>query len=855
MRSVDECSVNKLRKQNKRLKELLQKYKHQHHLQHALIGLSEQASTHPDLNSFYPAIRQLLADYVPSKNFYVVLQNSSSGLLELSYFVDQKDALSHPELIEQHFEQSLTGYVFRSQATTYFNSATMAAAAAEGKFKLHGTRSEHWLGVPIYQDTQVIGVMVSQSYEQELGYSQEQIELFEVIALYLAAAIERVKKRELLERQVEQRTLALTQSNHALNEEITQRKKAQERQQTLFQISELATQAINIDDVYYHVHQIMKSITYAENLYIALYDSDKNWLTFPYAVDESDPEFSPRPFAKGYSELVLTSKKCQLISRKRGDQLCEQGLVERTRALTSTGRCTSWLGAPLKTAQGVIGLIACQAYNNKYEFVQEDVELIAYVSNQIANVLQNHLSQQALRQSHQQLELRVAEKTKELRQANIHLQLQIDERRKIEQQLYHDAHHDALTGLPNRSLFIAQLERTMAHYQHLPEQNFAVLFIDLDKFKEINDQLGHQFGDQFLIAVATKLKQCVREHDLIARLGGDEFVVLLSRLQDKQQAEDVAKRIIAVMQQPFCYQGSCIQGGASIGITFSNAGYSHIDEVIRDADAAMYYAKQSGKGRFEFYHPLLNYAEEQAHSHSEHHLMDLHTHFQSSQVFDAEQQPICQLLSAYGEHPVLGSTSFEQLKRFSSDSYILAEVELKLLQYGFAEHNNQGLTLLKCSTGLLEDEHFKSLYSWISLLDNIEHLCLLFDEAELSYASAKLLHNLDGLSQSGVYIGLNNFAQERCELGLLAQFPYYCVLLSNNFSRRLVQEPSYALMLQGILALTKEANCKLITKNPSSPAERSKLEGMGIEYFIGQRSPLAQQKQLSQFTSLTSLVS
>ncbi|WP_234399049.1 bifunctional diguanylate cyclase/phosphodiesterase [Pseudoalteromonas sp. T1lg75] len=851
-RSVDECSVNKLRKQNKRLKELLQKYKHQHHLQYALIGLSEQASTHPDLNSFYPAIRQLLADYVPSKNFYVVLQNPSSGLLELSYFVDQKDTQSHPELTEQHFEQSLTGYVFRSQATAYFNRATMAAAVAEGKFNLHGTRSEHWLGVPIYQDTQVIGVMVSQSYEQELGYSQEQIELFEVIALYLATAIERVKKRELLERQVEQRTLALTQSNHALNEEIAQRKKALKRQQTLFQIAELATQAIQIDDVYYHVHQIMKSITYAQNLYIALYDRDNNWLTFPYAVDESDPDFSPRPFAKGYSELVLTSKKCQLISRERGEQLCQQGLVERTRALTQTGRCTSWLGAPLKTAQGVIGLIACQAYNNKYEFVQEDVELIAYVSNQIANVLQNQLSQQALRQSHQQLELRVAEKTKELRQANVHLQLQIDERRKIEQQLYHDAHHDALTGLPNRNLFIAQLERTMAHYQNLPEQNFAVLFIDLDKFKDINDQLGHQFGDQFLIAVATKLKQCVREHDLIARLGGDEFVVLLSRLQEKQQAEDVAKRIIAVMQQPFCHQGNCIQGGASIGITFSHEHYGDIDEVIRDADAAMYYAKQSGKGRFEFYHPLLSYTDEQAHRPSEHHLMDLHTHFQSSQVFGADQQPICQLLSAYGEHPVLGSTSFEQLKRFGSDRYELAQVELKLLQSGFAQHQNQGLTLLNCSAQLLEDEYFPSLYTWVSQIDAIEHLCLLLEEPELSCASAKQLHNLETLSQSGVYIGLNNFAKERCELGLLAQFPFYCVLLSNTFSRRLLQEPAYARMLPGIVALTQEANCKLMTKCPQASAERDKLERLGIEYFVGQRSPLAQQKQLDTLTSLAS---
>lgn len=200
-RSVDEWSpqeLNKLQKKNKRLKALLQKYKQQHHLQHALILLSEQASTIPELCSFYPAIQRLLADYVPSKNFYVVLRNPDTGLLELSYFVDQKDGIQTPLVTDQHFEQGVTGYVFRSRATAYFTRETMTAAQQQGKFKILGAQAEHWLGVPIYQDTDVIGVMVSQSYDAKQGYSQEQIELFEVIALYLATAIERVKNANYL---------------------------------------------------------------------------------------------------------------------------------------------------------------------------------------------------------------------------------------------------------------------------------------------------------------------------------------------------------------------------------------------------------------------------------------------------------------------------------------------------------------------------------------------------------------------------------------------------------------------------------------------------------------------------------
>ena len=125
--------------------------------------------------------------------------------------------------------------------------------------------------------------------------------------------------------------------------------------------------------------------------------------------------------------------------------------------------------------------------NNNHIFSNDDCELITFVSHQIATVLQTKLATQALKSSHQELEYRVNEKTKALQQANLHLQMQIDERKKVEQQLYHDAHHDSLTGLPNRSLFLTQLEKTLQHYHRFPDHHFAVLFIDLDKFKESGD--------------------------------------------------------------------------------------------------------------------------------------------------------------------------------------------------------------------------------------------------------------------------------------------------------------------------------------------------------------------------------
>ncbi|MCF6436588.1 diguanylate cyclase [Pseudoalteromonas sp. MMG022] len=845
--------LRKLERNNKRLRFLLKKYKQNNHLQHALILLSERASTVAELTLLYPAIHDILVKYLPSRSFYVVLQNQYTQTLELSYFVDEKDGIAVPLHEDSHFSDGVTGYVFRTGETVYLTKESMLEQTKKGEFKALGSQAEHWVGVPIYRDSNIIGVMVSQSYQAKQSYSEQQIELLEVMSLYLATAIERVKKRELLESEVKIRTRALMQSNEALNKEIEHRKRALDRQQILFKISELATQFSDIDDVYKQVHDIIRSITFADNLYIALYDKHAGWLSFPYSVDEVT-QYKPRPFAKGYSELVIRTEQSQLIDTVRAKTLIAEGTVQRSKEYNKIQLATSWMGAPLKTANGVIGLIACQAYDHKYEFDYDDVELISFVSNQIASVLQTHLANQALKSSHQELEHRVAEKTKALQQTNLHLQMQIEERKKIEQQLYHDAHHDPLTSLPNRSLFLTQLEKTLHKFQRHPDHHFAVLFIDLDKFKSINDELGHQAGDQFLIWVSKTFADCIRDHDLLARLAGDEFVILLDHLSDKQQAEDVAKRIIRVMQQPFCMKGICVQSGASIGITYSNKRYNNIDEIIRDADAAMYYAKNAGRGRYEFYHPLLT-ASSGANKHIEHHhLSALPTHFRRTEVISmADKINSISLIDAFGEHPILGSTNFDILKKFAAEKTEQLEIELQLLKQVIHIGNTQSQDLLfACSLAVLDNQAFNPL---CQLLKSAKHqMCLLFDEAALRHASSQQLENLKTLCDMGEHVGLNDFAKDRCDLAMLTQHDFKYLLLSSTFSKRVLQQRCYDLQLQGILAVTKLKQTQVIAKGPAILNFRGLLESHGIELFFGKQHSvdLLQEASVSKVVSQSS---
>ncbi|HEY9699006.1 MAG TPA: EAL domain-containing protein [Trichocoleus sp.] len=175
--------------------------------------------------------------------------------------------------------------------------------------------------------------------------------------------------------------------------------------------------------------------------------------------------------------------------------------------------------------------------------------------------------------------------------------------KQAEEKLVHDALHDMLTGLPNRILLMERLRHAVQLAQRSPEFLFAVLFIDLDRFKVINDSLGHMVGDQLLIAIARRLAHCLRPSDTVARLGGDEFVILLEDIKDTAAVAIVAERIKHELALPFNLEDNEVYTAASIGIAFSTLNYENPEDLLRDADTAMYRAKAQGRARYEIFHP------------------------------------------------------------------------------------------------------------------------------------------------------------------------------------------------------------------------------------------------------------
>jgi diguanylate cyclase (GGDEF)-like protein/PAS domain S-box-containing protein len=183
----------------------------------------------------------------------------------------------------------------------------------------------------------------------------------------------------------------------------------------------------------------------------------------------------------------------------------------------------------------------------------------------------------------------------------------ISDRKRAEQRLVHNAYHDVLTGLPNRALFLDRLERALTRWQRNPREQFAVVFLDLDRFKVVNDSLGHAAGDELLVAIAGIVGRCIRDEDTVARLGGDEFAVLLNHVEGETDAALVAERLHSCLEQPIRVGGQNVFVSCSAGIALPHADEKP-EDMVRNADIAMYKAKSEGPARHAIYHPNMHTA-------------------------------------------------------------------------------------------------------------------------------------------------------------------------------------------------------------------------------------------------------
>ncbi|NVJ62035.1 MAG: EAL domain-containing protein [Gammaproteobacteria bacterium] len=596
---------------------LVEQKRHAEKVQNAMLEIASLSSQVKEISLFYEDLRQIVGRLMFANNMYIALLSNDKQFVSFDYFHDEEEdedfdpTVWDPEPIEA-FKSTLTGYTIRTGDALLADTEKLLALEKSNEIQLRGITPAHWMGIPLKLNNSTIGVMVIQTYDENKKYTETDKELLIFVSQQIAAVLnqKQYEKRlkeysERLEQKVVQRTAMLQKINEDLEAQIHEREQAERLQAALFKISELTNTTRDINEFYVSVHNIINGIMPSKNFYICTYDNQAQTLSFPYLIDEYDSNVEDRLLDTSIdidkcspTEWVLRSGRPLLINKSNIDEWHKKHVFFGTAPET-------WLGVPLFHKNTVTGVLAVQSYIRGKSYSPLDEEVLMFVSQQVATAISRKVHADSLQKAHEELkqindelEKRVGERTKELSITNETLQGMLDERNKMQKKLAFEAFHDSLTGLPNRALFTNRLEQILKQKERNKSVNFSVLFLDLDRFKVINDSLGHLMGDALLQEVAQRLEECIRPEDTVARLGGDEFCVLLRGINNPRDAAVTANRIIESISKPFQLNEQTVFTTTSIGVTVSNDNYKKPDDVLRDADAAMYHAKESGKARY-----------------------------------------------------------------------------------------------------------------------------------------------------------------------------------------------------------------------------------------------------------------
>ncbi|MDP9120499.1 MAG: EAL domain-containing protein [Acidobacteriota bacterium] len=425
----------------------------------------------------------------------------------------------------------------------------------------------------------------------------------------------------------------------------------------------------------------------------------------------------------------------------------------------------------------------------------------------------------------------------------------ITERKLAEEKLVHNALHDPLTDLPNRTLFLDRLKMAMERSKRRKEPLFAVQFIDLDRFKLINDSLGHMLGDDLLKAIAQRLKRCLRPGDTVARLGGDEFAVLLEDLESGSvSAALVAERIQNELSAPFMVGGQEVFSSASIGIALGSAAYEHPEELLRDADTAMYRAKTLGRACHAIFDPTMH---QQALAR-----LKLETALRRAldrQEFRLYYQPIVSLGSGHivgfeallrWQHPELGlllPSSFLTAAENSGlilpiGQWVLYEAcrQTRAWQQAYpraqAVHVNVNLHALQFSQR-----------SFVELIENVlrqtglppSSLYLELTEHVLMSEPEAAIEALRQLRSLGLGVCIDDFGIGYSSLSYLQRFPVTTLKIDRSFVATIQQHGQGIEIVQSIITLAHTMRLDVIAEGVETPHQMSSLQELGCELTQG----------------------
>jgi diguanylate cyclase (GGDEF)-like protein len=817
------------------------------HLQRALFAISDLAGSALDMPQMLQGLHRVISTLMYAENFFIVRSDIERGSLRFIYYVDEAD--DNPEehgsqMLLENIRDSATWHVLTGGRPLMGDYAQLLSQA-NGALVTFGPPSADWLGVPMLRDGQVHGALVVQSYgARRHVYTPEDRSLLEFVANHVLTALERKESKDELEERVQLRTRELAAANAGLQQEVLERQRAERLQATLFQLAQLATADIDEAQFYQRVHAVVGTLLQAKNFFIALLAADNTELEFPYFVDATGRKISRRPLRHGLTEYALGQAAPLLLSQPRVQELVVSGAISGDIGPAAT----SWLGVPLWVDEAVIGLVVVQSYDPSFSYTAADQELLSFAALQFANSIFRRRATSALHEANAQLEQRVEARTGQLRE-------QIARREEIQRELKHQVMHDQLTGLPNRGNLRARLDQALDALQAAPDRRCALLYLDVDRFKIVNDSLGHLAGDEVLKEVARRLLACVREPDMVARLSGDEFAILLDRVDTVDAAAHVATRVLDAINAPLHVAGEDLSPSASIGIALGDCTYLAADDLLRDADVALYRAKRLGRNRFELFDETL--ARE---------VVDVLgmegalRHALAHDEFEPYFQPLRQLSdgSLVGfeallrwHHPQRGLLLPHQFLGIAEDCGLIEAIDWRMFELScraMADFDRDD-TFLTINVSALHLGRADFAARLLALLERTglpsSRLIIEVTEGALFGDPEQVRCMLHGLRERGVGAALDDFGTGYSSLSYLHSLPLSLLKIDRAFVQALGDGDHHnsTTVVAAIIALASALNMQVIAEGIETQAEHDALLAMGSAlgqgYLLGRPAPLA----------------
>lgn len=709
--------------------------------------------------------------------------------------------------------------------------------------------------------------------------------------------------------------------------DVSRRKRLETESLLISRILRGVTSTANLDELLKLIHASIKKILYAENFFVALYDPHTELLTMQFFVDKYDLMPAPLKVGRGLTAYVFRQRRPMLLTSEAVAELIEDGEVE------SVGTDSPiWLGVPLTTPSGVIGVMVVQDYERHDTYSERDLEFLTSVGDQVALAIERKQSEDALRKSQERFDLvtratsdaiwdwnlitdeiwwnegfqklfgyRVDEIGNDINswKKRVHPDdiervendlmrniesgrsnwaaeyrfrrrdgsyafvidrgyvvydetegptrmlgsiMDVTDRKSLEEQLTHQALHDPLTKIANRVLFRDRVEHALAK---LPRSKgtLAVLFLDLDNFKAINDSMGHAAGDKLLISLAQRLNDCLRQTDTAARLGGDEFAVLVETMHHPDEAVMIAERIKNVVKQTFSVDGKEINIGTSIGIAYSSEAMTS-EELLRNADLAMYLAKSRGKGHYVVFEPQMHDALMER--------LELEVdlrHAIESNEFVIHYQPIVDLYSqnplgvealVRWNHPRFGQLSpmtFIPLAEETSlivplGEWVLREACLQVQKWRDRHSDDLKISVtVNISIRQFQQKELVDIVARAVADSGLPPECLILEitESFMMQDTESTIAKLTELKKLGVRLAIDDFGTGYSSLSYLQRFPIDILKIDKSFVDKLGRDKEGRAVARAIIMMGDSLNLRTIAEGIEHPEQIRELQDLGCD--------------------------